>query len=98
MKPLFFGLVFGLLSTVAFGNEQTAEELFRARGENPQNAYKSFELYTNLARTAPTADEQAQNYFLASQSVYYVGSKSTDNSSRKKYHELPAQPGMVECS
>lgn len=78
-----------LLSSAAFGfNEQTAEELFRARGENTQNAYKAFELYTGLANTASTTDEKAQNYFLASQAVYYVGAKSTDNASRKKYHEL----------
>lgn len=89
MKSFLMGLLLTVFSVSnALANFQTAEELFKARGENVQNAVKAYELYKDMATTESNEDTKAQTFWLASQAIYYVGSKATDNSDRKNYHQL----------
>jgi hypothetical protein len=85
---IFISLSFLLCSLTGFANTQTAEDLFKARGENTQNAFKSYEIYLQMAQTETNKDVKAEDYWHASQAVYYVGSKAIDNADKKKYHQL----------
>ncbi len=80
-----FLLVFSLS---AFSNTQTAEELYKARGENTQNAFKAYEIYVKMAQSESNKDVKAEDFWHASQAVYYVGSKAVDNAEKKKFHQL----------
>lgn len=86
MKTLMLGLIATLFSFAATANYQTAEELYKLRGENVQNAYKAYELYLDMAKTEPSEDVKAQNFWQASQAVFFVGERATDNTEKKKFH------------
>lgn len=88
MKTLMLGLAAALFSFAASANYQTAEELYKLRGENVQNAFKAYELYLDMAKTEPSEDLKAQNYWLAGQAVFFVGEAAKDNSEKKKYHTM----------
>lgn len=88
MKTIIVGFIAVIASISAFANYQSAEELYKARGTNPQNAFKAYQLYLDLAKTEPSKELQAQGFWNAAKSVYYVGTKATDNSEKKKYHQL----------
>jgi hypothetical protein len=87
MKTMIVCLLTSLLSFASFADMQTAEDLFKARGVKTENAYKAYELYFQMAQGEANKDLQAEKYWLASQAVYYVGSKATDNSDQKKFHQ-----------
>jgi hypothetical protein len=84
----FLGLFILISTTTLFANVQTAEELYNARGENTQNAFKSYELYLKMAQSETNKDVKAEDFWKASQAVYYVGAKASSNVEKKKFHEM----------
>src|SRR5436190_688776 len=86
MKTLFVSMIAAMFSFAASANYQTAEELYKLRGDDVQNAYKAYELYLDMAKSEPSEDLKAQSYWQAAMAVYFVGNVNTDNVAKKKFH------------